>query len=272
MSDCVRRAAPALAFLALIASFCALPARAAEVVTLATRDHVTQSYLLMYDRAAAPKAVALLFPGGGGEIRLPKDGTLPSYGAAANFLVRSRGLIRDSELAVALLDAPSDQQPGGMRDAFRMGADHATDVAAVLRDLRRRFPGARMVLIGTSRGTISAAYLGRDLAEPVDAVVLTSTLFLGGRWGSGLSGFDYGKIRAPLLFVHHRDDGCEFCPYYQAQKLAKTYPLITVRGGKPAQSGPCEPRSAHGYYGKEAETVAAIKDWIFGRPFARVVE
>jgi hypothetical protein len=242
-------------------------------VILAPRENVTQSYLLMYDKTASPKAVALLFPGGGGVIKLPPDGTLPSFGPGANFLVRSRGLIRDSELAVALLDAPSDQQRLGMRDAFRMGADHATDVAAVVRDLRQRFPGTRVVLIGTSRGTISAAYLARNLTEPVDAVVLTSTVFLGGKnWGYALSGFDYRTIKTPLLLVHHQNDGCNYCPYREAQSLERTYPLITVRGGKPAESDPCEPLAAHGYYGKEAETVAAIKSWIFGRPFPRVVE
>ncbi len=257
----------------LIVLLCASPAQAAEIVTLATRANVTQSYLLMHDKSALPKAVALLFAGGGGEINLPRDGTLPTYGPGANFLVRSRDLIRDRELALALLDAPSDQQRGGMRDAFRMDAGHATDVAAVVRDLRQRFSGARIVLIGTSRGTISAAYLGRNLSEPVDAVVLTSTVFVGGqRWGNGLSGFDYRTIKAPLLFVHHQDDGCNSCPYSMAQRLGQTYPLITVRGGKPAQSGPCEPRSAHGYFGREAETMDAIKSWIFSRPFPRVVE
>lgn len=270
-TELVRLASPFLLAFVLLSTRVA--AQAAEVVTLATRPNVTQSYLLMYDKSEMPKVVALLFPGGGGVIKLPHDGTPPAFGPGANFLVRSRDLIRDSEVAVALLDAPSDRQRAGMRDAFRMGSEHAGDVSAVLRDLRRRFSGARMVLIGTSRGTISAAYLARNLAEPVDAVVLTSSVFHGGRqWGSALSGFDYGAIKVPLLFVHHQDDGCSSCPYEEAQSLGKTYPLITVRGGKAAQSDACEPLSAHGYFGKEAETVAAIKSWILGRPFPSLVE
>ena len=191
-------------------------------MTLATRAHVTQSYLLMVDKTAPPKAVALLFPGGGGVIKLPHDGSSPAFGPGANFLVRSRGLIRDRELAVALLDAPSDQQAMGMRDAFRMGADHASDVAAVVRDLRQRFPGARIVLIGTSRGTISAAYLARNLTEPVDAVVLTSTVFIGSRrWGYALSGFDYRTIKAPLLLVHHRTMAAASAPTARRRAWAK---------------------------------------------------
>ena len=47
---------------------------------------------------------------------------------------------------------------------------------------------------------------------------------------------------------------------------------MTVKGGKPAESGECEALSAHGYFGKEAETVSAIKSWILGRPYSRMVE
>ena len=67
---------------------------------------------------------------------------------------------------------------------------------------------SRIVLIGTSRGTISAAYLGRNPSEPVDAVVLTSALFAGGqRWGNGLAGFDYRTMRSVVR---------EGCPAVQA--------------------------------------------------------
>lgn len=89
---------------------------------------------------------------------------------------------------------------------------------------------------------------------------------------AGLGGFDFGSIPSPLLFVHHAEDGCLFCPYARALALAGTFPLVTVRGGKPARSDPCQAFSAHGYFGKEAEAVAAIRAWILGRPFPQVVE
>ena len=45
--------------------------------------------------------------------------------------------------------------------------------------------------------------------------------------------------------------------------------LVTVRGGKRAQSPPCEPLAQHGFYGKEAETVDAIAAWMLGKPFPK---
>jgi len=70
-----------------------------------------------------------------------------------------------------------------------------------------------------------------------------------------LRGFDYGAIQSPLLFVHHRQDGCEHTPYASAASMAPRYELISVSGGKAAESGPCEAFAAHGYFGREAQTV-----------------
>ncbi len=259
--------------MAAVFIFAALPASAEEIVTVSGRENRTQSYLLM--NLPRPKVVAVMFSGGEGLLRLRwEDGKVKSD-ASRNFLVRTRGLFRDVEVAVAIVDSPSDQQRAGMDDGFRTGRDHIADIAAVVKDLRRRFPGARVFLVGTSRGTLSAAYVGRSLGSGVDGVVLTSTVFIGGRrpgGGTGLYGFDFASIKAPLLFVHHRYDACQACPYREAESLGRTFPLVTVRGGKPAESDACEPLAAHGYYGKEAETVRAIKDWMLGRPFPKTIE
>src|SRR5205809_845907 len=95
------------------------------------------------------------------------------------------------------------------------------------------FPGGEG-LLGLSRGTISAAYAGRELNGAIDGVILTSTVFYGPRRGGGIgiASFDFAAIKAPLLFVHHRYDGCGSCPYHAAENLGRTYPLITVMGGK----------------------------------------
>src|SRR5689334_4779510 len=261
----------ALAGVILLAS--ALSARAEEIVTVSGRKGETQSYLLMHN-APPPKAVAVMFPGGEGLLRLHTEGGGVKFAQGKNFLVRTRGLFRDAEVAVAVLDSPSDRQRLGMDDGFRTGRAHIEDIAAVIGDLKNRFAGAKIFLIGTSRGTISAAYVGRALGSTVDGVVLTSTVFNRGGpiGGIGLAGFDFGSIRTPLLFVHHVHDSCRACPYGVAESLGHTYPLISVNGGKPAQSDPCEPLAAHGYFGKEAETVAAIKDWMLGRAFPRTVD
>jgi hypothetical protein len=236
---------------------------AEEVVTLPTREGITQSFLLSVP-GQPPAAVAVLFPGGDGNIKLRLEKGQIKF-APGNFLVRSRGFFVDGGVAAAVVDAPSDEARG-MDDRFRLGDEHASDIAAVVAELRKRFDHTPVFLVGTSRGTISAAATGHMLGDKVAGVVLTSTLFLAARAGPGLSGFDFTTIKAPVLFVHNVDDACKVTPYSGAKALAERFPLITVHGGDPPRSDACEAFSYHGYLGKERQTVEAIVNWILQKP------
>ena len=247
-----------------------------EIVTLQTRPGVTQSYFL----TSIPKdlgAVAILFSGSGGLIQLRSENGQPKFNQG-NFLVRSRAEFVKRGVVAGILDAPSDQQGGwGMTDEFRLGEMHFVDVSAVAGDLAKRFPGTPVFLVGTSRGTISAAATGARLGEGVAGVVLTSTMFRPASRkskepGPGLSKFDFATIKAPILFVHHASDQCEVTPYGDAARLSDTYQLITVFGGAPPRSGPCDAFSAHGYLGKESETVEQIVNWMLKKPFLHEVK
>jgi len=244
---------------------------AQEIVTLPTRGSVTQSYFL----TSTPKqlqAIAVLFPGSGGAIQLRSEGGQPKF-AGGNFLVRSRAEFVKRGVIAAIVDAPSDQQGGwGMPDEFRLGEEHATDIGAVIADLRKRLPNLPLFLIGTSRGTISAAALAARLKPSISGAVLTATMFRpAGRRsnepGPGLSKFDFAAIQVPLLFAHHVSDQCSVTPYGDAARYSDKFPLITVWGGLPPESSPCEARSQHGFLGKEPETVEQIVNWMLKKPF-----
>jgi len=243
---------------------------AEEVITIPTRDGVKLSYLLVQDPSAAPKAVAITFIGGLGALNLAKraESGPVKFGPTTNYLVRIRERLVDADIADAIVDAPSDKLPQGMQDEFRLGADHLADIRAVIADLKKRFPGARIYLIGTSRGTISAAALAAKLGDSVQGVVLTSTVTNHDKMGEALSRFDFTTIKIPLLFIHHRDDGCVTSPYRNVERMSKTITLISVSGGDPPQSGPCDPQSPHGYFGRDAPVAQAMRNWILGREFA----
>lgn len=261
-----------LAVLMLVAGAC-VPLRAEELVRLPAGEGITQTYLLL-PPAGAPRAAAILFPGGGGRIRLRLEDGAIAYNSS-NFLVRSRHEFAARGVAAAVVDAPSDHQTAsGMDDHFRLGERHHADLSAVVADLRKRYPGVKLFLVGTSRGTISAAALGLRMGAGVDGVVLTATVFVASRRGArpGLSGFDFGTIKAPLLFVHHRRDGCQVTPYGDAARLAPRFPLISVDGGSPATSPPCEALSEHGFLGRESATVDAIVKWMLQQPYPAEIE
>jgi hypothetical protein len=243
-----------------------------EVVTLQTRPGVTQSFFIAGMGERKPEAVAMLLSGGGGNIRLRMEDGRPRF-AQGNFLPRSRReFIRNGILPV-LLDNPSDQHEE-MSNAFRESREHYIDIRAVRAELYKRYPDLPVFLVGTSRSTLSVANLARWLQTDIQGAVLTSSIFYtGGRNPRPvLVGFNWSQIRPPLLFVHHQDDGCGATPYREAARLGGRYALITVRGGEPPESGPCEPRSNHGYFGKEAETVDAIAAWMLKKPYPKDIQ
>lgn len=168
-------------------------------------------------------------------------------------------------MATAVIDVPTDQT--GMSDTYRASPRHIDDVRAVVAALRQRHPGLPVYLIGTSRGTVSAAHAGAALGQGADAVagvVLTSSVFNATRGGTGLSAFAWASIRPRLLFVHHVEDGCVATPYAMAQRVGAGRTLISARGGDAPRSDPCEAFSAHGYLGIEAPVVRAIAAWMRG--------
>ena len=247
-----------------------------EIVTLPTRTGVTQAYFL----TSIPKnlqALALLFPGSGGLIQLRAENGKPRFNQG-NFLVRSRAEFIKRGVAAAIMDAPSDQQSGwGMSDEFRFGNEHLSDISRIIEDLAERIPKVPLFLIGTSRGTISAAALSSRLGERTAGAVLTATMFRrtpkkSKEPGEGLSKFDFAMVKVPLLLVHHVSDQCASTPYGDAARLSEKFPLISVFGGATPQSGPCEPFSQHGFLGKESETVEQIVNWLLKKPFNQEVK
>ena len=260
---------------ALLLGACIAPlVLAQEMVTLKTRPGVTLSFFIANMGNVRPQAVALLFIGGGGNIGLRREEGQIRF-SQGNFLPRSRREFIRNGVVPVVLDNPSDQQAGdGASESFRAGATHAADVRAVAAEMKKRHPGLPVFLVGTSKGTLSVAYLAVALEREVAGAVLTSTLFYEGprqRPRSVLSAFDWSSIKVPVLFVHHLDDACFATPHYEAARLGRRFPLVTVKGGDAAKSGPCDPFSAHGFLGKEAETVDAVAAWMLGKPFAKEI-
>jgi pimeloyl-ACP methyl ester carboxylesterase len=237
-----------------------------DLRTIPSRPGVTQAFLLVRP-AERPTAAAVLFAGGNGALKLGTG----RLGLGGNFLVRNRARFAEHGLLVAVVDAPSDR-PDGL-DGFRTTAAHADDVRAVIAALRAE-AAVPVWLVGTSMGTVSAANAAARLsAGGPDGLVLTSTVMRQGRERpESIGDVRLKDIRVPTLVVHHRQDACRATPYTDTGGLmrdlagAPRRELLTFEGGASPQSGPCEPRAAHGYFGLDAEVVAAIAKWITTGP------
>jgi pimeloyl-ACP methyl ester carboxylesterase len=245
-----------------------------EIVHVAVRSGVDEPVLLsMASVDQKPKRILLLFPGGDGVMQIKQKAGGTWFKLLGNYLIRIRARFVDADDIAVSIDMPSDQYCCA-NDRFRLNEQHAADVGAIIAALAARFPGAEFYLVGTSKGTVSAAALGARLGPTVAGVVLTSTVTRETRKGDGLSRFDFGTLKVPVLFVHHKSDSCHVTPYYAVESIAREYhfPLVTVTGSEGAHGDDCQAYSYHGYAGRENQVAAAVMQWVNTRAVAPTIE
>ncbi len=228
-------------------------------VVVSKREGAEQVFLFM--KVKRPVASVILFAGGGGTLNI-ENGVI---GKDSNFVVRSRFRFAREGFNVAVVDAPSDQRNlRGYRDTLF----HALDIKGVIAYLRKA-SNVPVWLIGTSRGTISAANAASRLKEGgADGLVLTATVFEQSGGGGTITDVDLGSITVPTLFAHHKKDRCFVTPYaavaphMKSLRNAPKVEQITFEGGLPAQDSHCGNQGPHGFLGIEDEVVRAIGNWI----------
>ena len=265
---------------AAVATCLAGPAHGCGPVTsIATHGGTTTRYAF-HPPAAAPGApIALvLLPGGGGHLDLDEAGCPRAL--KGNSLVRSAPIFQELGFHTALVDAPSDMPGEDGLAGFRLTADHAEDLGRIVAYVRARSGAAAVWLIGTSRGSISAANAAARLAGAAapDGVVLTSALMFGqsGARKAYVSQtvFDVPleAIKMPLLVVGHADDTCVRSPAKLMKGIAERAAsarkqVVAVTGGPGSTGGglaACEGKAPHGFIEQEAEVAAGIARFIRG--------
>jgi len=229
-------------------------------VVVSKREGAEQVFLFM--KVKRPVASVILFVGGGGKLNI-ENGVLGR--GNSNFVVRSRFRFAREGFNVAVVDAPSDQRNlRGYRDTLF----HALDIKGVIAYLRKA-SNVPVWLIGTSRGTISAANAASRLKEGgADGLVLTATVFEQSGGGGTITDVDLGSITVPTLFAHHKQDRCFVTPYtgvaphMKSLRNAPKVEQIAFEGGLPPEDDHCEAKGPHGFYGIENKVVRAIGNWI----------
>ena len=208
-----------------------------------------------------PIAVLMLFIGGDGTLNLT---LIQQNTGSTNFLARTRYHFAAEGYVVALVDAASDflahnhddtrdvngflhgSGLRGHRLPNRLHGDkYLQDLAAVMNDLRGRYPNLPLWAVGTSQGTISAAVAATNVSPPTDGIVLTSSLTGPSALGD-LQSVDLEAINVPALIVTNEDDACSVTKPEDSKALKMRFtssPRVRVRnfdGGSTPLSDPCE--------------------------------
>lgn len=225
------------------------------------RDKVRQAFWLIEPDQI--KGVVILFAGGGGSIKISKKGIKKK----GNFLVRSRELFASQGFVTAVIDKPSDRSA---MHYFRTSEQHARDIKVIIQALRQKYPDKPLWLIGTSRGTLSAANAASRLNgnDGPDGIVLTATVTQTSNSGDdSVNDVQLQNIRVPVLIVHHKEDACYVTPYQSAKQLPGKLTSTPVKAfiefsGGNNNGEPCKAKGYHGFAGIEADVINSIAGWI----------
>jgi pimeloyl-ACP methyl ester carboxylesterase len=237
----------------------AITAHAAGVtIRVPTREGVTTN--VFWEETKSAKGTVLLLPGGGGGYGRIEDGK-PQSG---NFLVRSMQYFLDDGYNVAIFGRPTDMSELDYAD--RISEAHVADIRATLAFIKTKSP-LPVWLVGTSRGSVSAAAAAIRIQADIAGIVLTSSVVNYKKIGA-VPTQDLAAIKVPTFIMHHSRDACPICAPHEVGSILKglkNAPIkrqLMVDGGSNPTGDPCEAKHWHGYIGMEREAVKHITDWL----------
>lgn len=230
--------------LVLLAGAC-VGAHAGEVQTV---QNGARSVEVFWQPVADARGTLLMFSGGEGGFGDIVDGR-PS---STNFLVRTLDLWTAKGYNVAYF---------GDLHADRHSAEHMADITAVLHWIEQT-SSAPIALVGTSRGTISAAYAAVNIPDAqVQALVLTSAM----EEIVSMHGLD--ALTLPVLDLSHVNDACRLTSpgagpaIIAALQNSPRKEFVQVSGGI-SRGDACKPKAYHGFDGIESEVVDKVTAWL----------
>lgn len=261
--------------LALVMHVLPALAQSERVVEIGSRGVQTRAVLIEPSEAVGS---VILLAGGNGRLDITPDGRI--WRLVNNQLVYTRSLYAKQGYLTLVPDlAPDLKTEKGVVDAFRVSAAHAQDIGAMVEYLRKLKPP--VVLIGTSRGTISVAnaVVRLDAGRLPDAAIITSPSLArpGSKDASVQSAAgDPSRITVPFLVVSHRRDKCPdaspeavqaFKTWYE--RSGRKLDLIVLDGSAEVVGNPCDAQSPHGFMGLDQQVVGSITGWIRDKGLTR---
>ena len=223
-----------------------------QVLDVPYQDDAPTRTLLTSTKNA--KAVVLLFPGGGGVLRLRDDGSTKNF----HTFVRSKDVWAQYGIDSVLVDTPYDLG-AGMRNS-RSNRDHQQRIFNVVSYYKEKL-NLPVWIFGHSMGTVSVTEFingGKDKEKLIAGVIVAGT------YRSATIDSDVG---APILAIHHVSDGCNSTPFVSSERIIASRPnklisqFVQIDGGV-SEGDVCGSMAYHGFNQREAEFVRAAAQFI----------
>ena len=218
-------------------------------------DSPTRTLLIS---APNPKALVLLFPGGGGMLRLRDDGSTRN----PHTFVRSVNLWSQYQIDAVLVDTPYDL--GDLkRGDLRGREDHLERVGEVVRYYKNKTK-LPIWIFGHSMGTSTATYFVNQLNE--SSKLLAGVIIAGTVRTATLS----DDVNLPIEAIHHAQDACLGTPISASQRIISGRPqdrisrLEMIEGGI-SEGNICDSFAYHGFNQTEPELIKRAAQFILSQ-------
>ena len=224
----------------------------AQVLDVPYKDDAPTRTLLIPAQNA--KALVLLFPGGGGVLRLKDDGSTSNF----HTFVRSKDLWAQYGIDAVLVDTPYDLGKG--RAHSRSLRDHQQRILNVVSFYKQKL-NLPIWIFGHSMGTVSVSEFvngGKDQARLVSGVIVAGT------FRSASIDLD---VDMPVQAIHHIDDGCGNTPLSTSESIIKSRAnksaaqFVVLEGGS-NEGDICGSKAYHGFNEREPEFIRAAAQFI----------
>jgi hypothetical protein len=224
----------------------------AQVFDVPYKDDAPTRTLLL--TAKNPKAVVLLFPGGGGVLRLQDDGSTSN----SHTFVRSKELWAQYGIDAVLVDTPYGLGDG--KNNARSTRDHQQRILNVVKYYKEKL-NLPIWLFGHSMGTVSVSQFingGSEQGQMISGVIVAGTY-------KSVSLSEDSKL--PVLAIHHLNDGCVHTPKSASESVINNRPkdsrsqLILIDAGV-GSGDECLSYAHHGFNQNEDELIKVAAKFI----------
>lgn len=203
-----------------------------------------------------PKAVVLLFAGGGGMLRLKEDGSTKNQ----HTFVRSTSLWSEYQIDAVLVDTPydlGDLKRGDRRDRD----DHLSRVSEVIEFYKKKF-NLPLWMFGHSMGTSTVS----NFANQIKTKSLAGIIIAGTVRTASLN----DDVQLPVLAIHHINDQCLGTPFSASENIISsrsknTISRLEIIEGGISEGNVCDSFAYHGFNQTELELVKRAAQFILSQ-------
>ncbi len=204
---------------------------------------------------AKPRALVLLFPGGGGMAGIFDNGSVRSK----HTFIRSMDMWAQYGIDAVLVDTPYDL--GDLRRGnLRSRKDHLTRVDEVVSFYKTKLK-LPIWIFGHSMGSSTATYYANEIDQTKKN--LTGIIIAGTIRSASLD----DAVTLPVLAIHHEHDACAGTPISASANIIEGRPpklvskLELIEGGI-TEGDVCQSFAYHGFNQTEAEFVKRAANFI----------